>query len=570
MKKTFKRLGAMFLAMVMAVSVLCTGAFADETYTITIKRDGVSGSMDIFSAYQIFAGTVHEDSNDKTKKTLSDITWGANVSEDGKTELLKFGKKSNEAPYTSPAELAATLTEENAKAFAAEAANYVTGTPYKNESGQNTISVPKSMAGYYLIKNDGTAGKEEAYTKFVLRVVGDTEFSPKVDVPTVEKKIVEGSEDKDSTTVGVNDTVNFKLTGTLPDNYADYNSYEYVFHDTLSEGLTLTDKQKSELFVKVYASKNEAEQDKDGSSNTVGTKLTAKDSEEASTGDYFVTVTPPAGDTKTTSLTVSFNNLKAIADPKITKDSIIVVYYSATLNSGAVISGNENKVHLEYSNNPNGEGTGNTTDKKVTVYTLQLDVVKVDGASKDENGNTYKTTLDGAKFILSKDKDLQSQLTDTNVNTDGSLKTNTLNDKLIAVKANTSPNYIVDDSGTAETKNYVMEVASSGSDKGKLNIQGLKPGETYCLYETKAPDGYNKLTAPVTIVIDANGNAKVNNTDLTTESHEIKTLYVENNAGSNLPSTGGMGTKLFYTIGGLLMAGAAIVLVIKKRRSSAE
>lgn len=558
MRKTIKRLGAVLLAMAMAVSVLCTGALAAESkYSITVNS-AVSGHT--YEAYQVFTGTVATGEN--KKKVLSDIQWSSDLkTTDGTTTLLEAVKaitvgEENTKPFescTNAADVAAVLSKDTKKdnatikAFAKVVAKYLDGTKAKTGSfgtgdDSNTYTISGLSAGYYLVKDKDSsvnAENHDAYTNYIMEVVQNVEVKPKTSVPTVDKKIVENNTDKMETTVGVNDTVTFKLTGTLPSNYDDYDSYKYVFHDTLSAGLTFG-KIKS---VKLYADDND----------TNGTEISA------GAGDTNYKLDQPGTEANNNcSFEVSFKDLKKFT--KITKDSKIVVTYTATLNSGAVVSGNNNNVHLEYSNNPNGEGTGNTTDTKVTVYTLQLDVVKIDGADK--------TPLAGAKFILSTNSDLQKDLTDANITANGDLtEDHTLGDKVIAVKANTtSPNYIVEDS-SAETKAYVMEVCGTADDdKGKLNIQGLKPNQTYYLYETKAPNGYNKLTAPVTITIDKDGNV----TDCTTTNHEIQTLYVENKTGSTLPSTGGMGTKLFYTIGGILMAGAAIVLVVRKRRSDAE
>lgn len=558
MRKTIKRLGAVLLAMAMAVSVLCTGALAAETYSITVNS-AVSGHT--YEAYQVFTGTVATGEN--KKKVLSDIQWSSDLKSSVDNIALLDAVKAitvNEAtPFTScetAADVAAVLgkdtTKDNAtiKAFAKVVAKYLDSSKAKKgsfgtDNNSDTYTIGGLSAGYYLVKDkDGSVNAEnhDVYTNYIMEVVQDVDVTPKTSVPTVEKKIVENNTDKTKTTVGVNDTVTFKLTGTLPSNYDDYDSYKYVFHDTLSAGLTF---RKIES-VKLYTD----------DTDTTGTEISAGNGDT----NYKLDQPGTEADNKC-SFEVSFKDLKKLTN--ITKDSKIVVTYTATLNSGAVVSGNDNNVHLEYSNNPNGEGTGNTTDEKVTVYTLQLDVVKVDGADK-----THKTPLTGAKFILSTDSNLQNDLTDANITANGDLTENhTLTDKAIAVKANTtSPNYIVDDN-SAETKAYVMEVCGTADDnKGKLNIQGLKPNQTYYLYETKAPNGYNKLTAPVTITIDGDGNV----TGCTTTNHEIQTLYVENKTGSTLPSTGGMGTKLFYTIGGILMAGAAIVLVVRKRRSDAE
>ncbi len=272
------------------------------------------------------------------------------------------------------------------------------------------------------------------------------------------------------------------------------------------------------------------------------------------------------------SLEIKFDNLKNISG--LTKDSKIVVEYTATVNSKATAgktTPNTNKVHLEYSNDPNAEGTGTTgktPEDKVNVYTFKLDVTKVDAQNTD-------TKLSGAQFVLATADNLT--ITADNFNENGEVTEGTTTTDLIAVTGST-PTYVIDD-GTATSKMYVMSTDTNGA----LNINGLKSG-TYYLYETKAPDGYNKLTKPIKIEITATQtadtgdiadtgafSAKVDdtNTNATLDTGTVS-VTVKNSSGSTLPSTGGMGTKLFYTIGGILMAGAAIVLVVRKRRSDAE
>lgn len=600
MRKTIKRLGAVLLAMAMAVSVLCTGALAAETtYTLTINDTNKNHK---YTAYQVFAGTVDE------SKKLSVTGWGDGVNltsaptegtYSGKTlvqaiQAITVDSKTPFAGKTEPGDIAAVLgdTANNRKdspvaaAFADVVANYLKGEG--NPTGEWTdvsgntpahYSITGLTGGYYFVKSANTASTDVANTRYMLEVVGDATVAAKNGVPTVDKTVQNANNTNtdfaDTTTAQVGQTVNFKLTGTLPSNYDYYKSYEYIFHDTLSKGLTLTDAQKAALFVKVYASQTEAEKDANGTDENTGVKLTAKSGD---TGDYTVTVTPN-GNTKTTSLKVAFNDLKTIqkdTNATITKDSVIVVYYSATINGSATAGGegNKNSVKLEYSNDPNNTGTGTTKSDEVSVFTFKLDITKV---KKSET----TTKLSGAKFVLSKDKDLKIDV----ANKDTDLTDTDVTEKLIKVTG-TTPNYVINDgTNTSATAQYIMETAT-GNNLGQLNITGLNKG-VYYLYETKAPDGYNRITEPIKIEIteatttekDAAGKFsvktlqyKINDGDEqngTTTDGVIK-ADVENTSGSTLPSTGGMGTKLFYTIGGILMAGAAIVLVVRKRRSDAE
>lgn len=203
----------------------------------------------------------------------------------------------------------------------------------------------------------------------------------------------------------------------------------------------------------------------------------------------------------------------------LTKGTTIIVTYNATLNKDAVIDGdgNANEVKLSYGNHQN------TVPSKVTTKSYQFDLVKVDG--------TTNKLLDGAEFELA----------------DG----------------NTKLSFVKDTAG-----NY--RVAAAGEDgaittitvkNGKVNIYGLA-GKTYTLTETKAPDGYNKLATSETVNL-ADGSKT--HATIVDSVYKDGGVVVENHAGTVLPSTGGMGTTLFYVIGGGLMVAAVVLLVTKKR-----
>lgn len=564
MRKTIKRLGAVLLAMAMAVSVLCTDALAAETtYSITVKP-AVSGHT--YEAYQVFTGTVA--TGEGKNKVLSDIQWSSDLKT---TDTLLNAVKAitvgeSDKPFkscTNAADVAAVLSKatdkDNAtiKAFAKVVAKYLDNTNAKTGSfgtsdDSNTYTISGLSAGYYLVKDkDGSvdANNHDVYTNYIMEVVQDATVAPKISVPTVEKKVNNKTE-ADIAQIG--EKVTFTLTGTLPKNYDDYKTYQYIFHDTLSEGLTL---DADSITVKAYEN------------DTDVVTLEANADYTILTGNGVSETNDPK-----CSLEIKFDNLKNISG--LTKDSKIVVEYTATVNSKATAgktTPNTNKVHLEYSNDPNAEGigtTGKTPEDKVNVYTFKLDVTKVDAQNIDNK-------LSGAQFVLATADDLT--ITADNFNENGEVTEGTTTTNLIAVTGST-PTYVIDD-GTATSKMYVMSTDTNGA----LNINGLKSG-TYYLYETKAPDGYNKLTKPIKIEITATQtaatgdiadtgafSAKVDdtNTNATLDTGTVS-VTVKNSSGSTLPSTGGMGTKLFYTIGGILMAGAAIVLVVRKRCSDAE
>ena len=240
--------------------------------------------------------------------------------------------------------------------------------------------------------------------------------------------------------------------------------------------------------------------------NNSSLKVTAND---AVTTDYTLT---PTTNGFTLELPESYVST-------LTKGTTIIVTYNATLNKDAVIDGdgNANEVKLSYGNQQN------TVPSKVTTKSYQFDLVKVDG--------TTNKLLDGAEFELA----------------DGETKLSFVKD--------TAGNY---------------RVAAAGEDgatttitvkNGKVNIYGLA-GKTYTLTETKAPDGYNKLVTSETVNL-ADGSKT--HATIVGSVYKDGGVVVENHAGTVLPSTGGMGTTLFYVIGGGLMVAAVVLLVTKKR-----
>ena len=509
--KHIKKLASLLLVLVM-VFALATTAFAEETtYSITINN---STAGHTYEAYQIFTG-------DLSGTTLSNIVWGSGVSEAGQTALGDAAAK------------AETLkTEADAKAFAKAVAPYLTtaaGSANTVTDGKYVIS--GLAAGYYLVKDqDGSlTGDNDSYTEYIIQVVGNVTATPKSDVPEVQKKVKDINDSTDTTKTDwqdsadydIGDSIPFQLKATLADNVSSYTTYKVVFHDTLSKGLTYNNDAK------VYIDGTE-------------------------TNGFTVTATVNADGT--TTLTVSCDDVKALGAGN---SSVITVEYTAKLNENAVLgsAGNPNEVYLEYSNNPNKseEGnneTGETPKDVVIVFTYKTIINKVDSENKPLTGAAFKLE----KLIKGKD-------------------------------------------GAADTWTTVKEFTVDETTTS-FTFSGLDDGQ-YKLTETKTPAGYNTID-PIYFVIeathdetadaptlktlnayltDANGNKQTEMKDGESVNIDLGTVdltagsittTVVNKSGSELPSTGGIGTTIFYVLGGVLVLAAVVLLVTKKRMSGAE
>lgn len=440
------------------------------------------------------------------------------LSEDGSTlSNVKAGTNYNtEKGDVAAAAAAIAKLETNTQATATAVAGYVnfSSTPVATLTDSNkTASVDP---GYYLIKDTGaTTGTTDSYSTYIVTVVKDVTIKTKKDTPTFQKKIKDTNDSKansttdwqDSADYDIGDAVPFQLKGTIPSNYGSYTTYYYQFTDQMEPSLTFN---ADSVVVKVG-----------DTTLTKGTDYTVTTGKVTSSDSYN------GGDT----FTVTFANLKNVS--AVTAGSTITVEYTATLNENAVLgsTGNVNEAKLTYSNNPNksGEGDnehGETPWDNVIVFTYQTVVNKVDQDKKP---------LAGAEFTLYKKL------------ADGSQK------EITAVKA---------ESGTSFT------------------FKGLDDGD-YVLKETKTPDGYSTATdINFTITADhdvewtTQARTEVLNTlsggDLGTGNVTTGTITTEvvNKKGSALPSTGGIGTTIFYVVGGMMVVVAGVLLITKKRMSN--
>lgn len=491
------------LAMFMA---LCVTSFAAETFTVTINQENEGH---IYQAYQIFIGDLSTD--EEGDLVLANIAWGSGVTEDGKTALGDAQAKAD------------TLVDADAaEAFAEEVAAYLTKTSteatYVEADGNYVIK--DLPAGYYLImdKEGSLDETPEHYTSYILKVVGNVEADPKDGETTTTKKVDDTNnsteatneiEWHDSADHDIGDLIDFKLEATITDDYAKYDSYFFAFHDTEDKGLTFQPDS-----VKVYV---------DGVQITSDFELIKE------------------GCTDGCTFEIRFADLKKIAAVKA--GSVITVEYQSMLNEEAVPGnqGNVNKVFGEFSNNPNGEGHGKTPDDTVIVFTYTTKVNKVD---------SNNAPLTGAKFTLEK----------------------------FVASATGTETY----AGILGNWTKITQVAATAGDK--FEFRGIDDGY-YRLTEDEAPVGYNKIDpinfhvtaehdvvwetqARTDVLTKLTGNVQTGEITFSTNTAtgELSTDVV-NKRGLELPETGGIGTTIFYVVGAVLVVGAVVFLITKKRMS---
>lgn len=323
------------------------------------------------------------------------------------------------------------------------------------------------------------------------------EINEKNTAPTVEKKVGSSAKNvnSDKNTASIGDTVYFKTTIT-----AQQGAQNYVLHDKMTEGITF---DKNSVIVSLH---NKAT----NTDKTLGT-------------DTYNVETTNLEDTDP-KRTFHINFTQPLCD-SLGADDTITVTYSAVLNGKAEIGNvdkNTNETWLKYGDSQS------TQHKPTTTKTFEMNVFKF---YIDKNNSTTEKGLADAKFTLSKNPNGTDPI------------------KLIDKGSNT---YRV---AKKDETNTITEVITP--DNGRFTIQGLGAG-TYYLTEIQQPAGYNKLSGPVTVVIDENGKVRVGES----EANPVK---VENKTGTVLPSTGGAGTTMIYLVGAVLVLGSGVVLATKRR-----
>lgn len=561
-----------------------TMAFAEGTQdgSITIKKAVNENDTNTFKAYQIFKAKVAD--KESEGKVASDIEWAnktigpkviaaiqgsaeyKKLVENGTEELVGTASasvvaewlsqnvegnastaSSSEGTRVAPGdvlyEIAAAVSgmKQNVEAEAAAGDPLSAGTPWTRP---DTNEAGLYGDGYYLFVSDGLTDptKPNTGTSPIFAIVGGDPVvvTEKTSIPTVVKKIKDdkpSSNWADKADSQMGQKVHYQLKGTVADNVATFGTYCYEFHDELSAGLTA---DASSVKVTVYAD----------DSDTHGTEINLPTDAVSYNQDGTNNL-----------LTVKFSNLKTVTAKdsntpvEITASSKVVVTYTASLDPSKVVAvggeGNPNSVKLIYSNNPMGDGKGESVPDTVRDYTYALRLVKEDAAND-------ATKLDGVKFTI--------QATNPDDNAEG---------------APAGTKY-VQENGTLSEIKHEFETKNGGV----IEVKGLDAG-TYTVKETHTLGGYNTLpdftfkistaegdlakpegessnTLTVSVTKDTSSLVKE-----ATVNGGVVNLTVQNKKGSGLPLTGLNGVTFTWIAGGAVLC-IGVAHLIRSRKQAEE
>ncbi|MCQ2491704.1 MAG: isopeptide-forming domain-containing fimbrial protein [Lachnospiraceae bacterium] len=558
--KSMKKIMSIMLAMVMIIA-MSIPAFADETNNLTIN----TAAGHTYEIYQMLVGDVS--SLVDGSGVLANVTAGTNL--DGTVDAFT-----------------AAIDGKTGTDLSAAALAKIKDAPTATITGDGTAKTQAVAPGYYVVKDSYTYTDDnekleegQTHTKavaYMVAVVGDTTMDPKMDVPTIDKNItdtdanvaLETGESKKTDTAAIGDIINYKAESVVPVTEG-YKYYYYVVNDTMSTGLTYN----YDLAITI-GGEALSEDEYTLTETDQGFKLVVKDMKRYNAGDA------------------------------------IEITYSATVNENAEIGTipNTNTINLTYSNNPSdtfdkdknpsGEPddddvVGKTPDRVTKTYVTQVTIQKTDA-----DADIFLAALQGAEFKLTGDglNDVklvtETTFTEATNGTYYKLKDGTYTEAApVEATANNKGNAdkYADDGKmykpTTTTNVVSVNDNESGSScnitatvdplTGKITFTGLNAG-TYKIEETKVPEGYNKCAdIEFTLTASQTGATNLVGGDITwTSSNEnvqpgqtagLFETTIENQTGSVLPSTGGMGTTLFYLVGGILVIGAGVLLITKRR-----
>jgi len=575
-------------------------------FTVEIIKNSTDTAKHTYAAYQLFKGDLYVSMDGTSvKRTLSNIEWGEGIDTtklatlgtalkaiDGFPQELTFANTAASAAAVAKAigDLNATHDSDKAQAIAAAFGSVLaTATVTGNKDSDEVTGL---KAGYYLIKDASNPdGENGAQTRYMLEVVADVTVYEKASVPSVVKKVKETNDSKAASTADpknptdwqdaadydIGDSVPFQITAKTASTAGDYVKYHVTIQDKQSAGLTAPESYKITVLGKEF---------------TLAKNGTAQTEKVGNTNVTVEPVTPDAGQTFAIKVSfVSTTDGAKLGSAVVSQD--IVVEYTSELNTSAELgsTGNPNEVYLKYSNNPNSaddNDEGKTPTDKVIVFTYEIKALKVkptSDAAIDQSAYEALTDAQKADYVKVGDKWQKTEALSgagfTLFKKDASKTAATQN----SFKDATNKGDVVKDGN-----NYYVAVTNQITGKTTFEFKGTDAGE-YKLVETTVPAGYNKcddIDITVTATYDTDsadpklktltvdpataGFTVESTTTEATEGTAATTTYngnitgkVLNQSGAVLPSTGGVGTTIFYVVGSILVVAAGVLLITKKR-----
>ncbi len=505
--KSIKRIIALLLTAVMTMTMSVTAFAAGPSCSLTVNvKDGQDLKGQTISLYKLFDVTESGKAPNKNYAYTVNTQYKATLA-----SVLNIAETSKDEEFAAAVTKIGTDNSTEVQNFA----NDFTATALKNNlSATKTSKKFTDSATFYEFTNLTSGyylvyvtGGKQIQSSLVTVDESTKTVNLKTEAPSITKKA-------DSDTVSIGQVVKYTVTGSVPDT-TGYAKYVYKIHDTLSNGLDFVNDAKGTAVT----------------GNTVNVSVAFKNATDASTAPTTATL-------DTTKKTMALDLSAWVRANQTNKGKEFTVTYYAKVNKDAVVT-EKNSATLEYGNNPSDTTTTTPSEAKTPTYPLAIKKFAKNGGK----------TLAGAKFKLYSNK------TDADAANENAIKV-----------LGSNGNYVVD--STSPTTEFVS--VDSITDQGyNLHVNGLAEG-TYYLVETKAPDGFNKLTAPIVIKITKSTDTDVNkwtiSKDGTVETDKI--IDVENSTGSLLPSTGGMGTIAFTVVAALLVLGVAVSFIRDRKREN--
>ena len=505
MKKIMALMLAAIMMMAMSVTAFAAGG-ATGTHTLTVNVKSTEPAQDL-KGQTINLYKLFDVTESKSGETTNYAYTVNNTYKAALASVLKISETSKDEEFVKAVADKEATIQQFANDFTAKALTDnlgATKTSGKIEESKTSYEFTGLDAGYYLVY---VTGGKEIQSSLVTVDETTTTVNLKTEAPSITKKA-------DTETAEIGQVVKYTVTGAIPDT-TGYAEYVYKIHDELSAGLDFVN---------------------DANGTALGTDATAvkvtvafKDATDASTAPTEATL--DSTNKRKMSLDLS---AWVKANQTNNKGKEFTVTYYAKVNKDAIVT-EKNKAQLEYGNKSGETTTTTPSEAKTPTYPLDINKIKRGTAEK----------LAGAKFSLyTNEEDAK--------NGENAIKV-----------SGSNGNYVVD---PASTTTEFESAKSIDEKKYNLHVNGLAAGD-YWLVETKAPEGFNKLTAPIKVTITKTGDAewKVSK-DGVEETDKI--IDIENSTGSLLPSTGGRGAIAFAVIAALLVFGVAVSFIRDKRKEA--